>query len=534
MQPTDGQQVNSQNIGVSGRIEEVNRVMLEINGTAVPVERTDANNYSFSGEITLPAGMNTVVAAATDEAGHIGRDQKTVQVRIPREFSVSDLRFTQSGLFDSGSVLAAATRRVARKTSLFRLRVGIRTHDGLSTYVDNAVLVLEGGGPAEQFFPGQPRPPTGNNQFEQYPAKINPIEDGQQAYFFIDGRFLDTGYQYRFILKLYIRGRVVYEPLASDWSFQYIRGITMLLVPQHRNLDKGYIRALIGTLKETARMFPVPDGIANLDSDEIGGIRFASLPPVSYRDHMDPADPLPLAHPYADIPTPIGYEQGFLLHDHDILMNGATTPCPGEVLPINFGYPEDENRNGMFDAQETARLTPAGPTAASPIYQRFLNWVTFAREAAERLRVDWNRNHSRASRRAIVIVTSSGGNRADSTAQNRSGLEGQAANGCSSFWASVNIGGNDVIPHETGHTFGFASTTNRHTNGLPAGSPPATPVPPCEFPGEAINLLTRQIVNPNSAPALMCSWAGRASDRFLSTAEYNALFVRLVNMGGED
>jgi hypothetical protein len=300
----------------------------------------------------------------------------------------------------------------------------------------------------------------------------------------------------------------------------------MLLVPQHVPLDKVYTRALIQVLYDTGRMCPVPDGIASLDSDNPGGIRYAVLAPVSYQGHTDPADNSVLG-------TSVTYDEGFLLHDHDI-MDGATIPCPGEVLPLNFTFAEDENRNGMFDAQETARLMPPPGGGTRPIEQRMNNWDTFARQTAESLRLAWNKNHSHASRRAIVIVTSSLRNRADTTAQNRTGWEGNAGGGQTAFWACIDIGESSSIPHETGHTFGFAFTANSHTNGLPAGSPPATPVPPCEFPGEAINLLTRQIVNPNSAPALMCSWVSRASNLFLSTAEYNALFDRLVSMGGDD
>lgn len=535
LQPaTNGQQVNSRIVRVTGTIVEINGVTLVINGTTVPVQRSAANSYFFTAEITLPEGMSNVEAVVTDEAGNVGRDSKTLDIRIPTQFSVSDVRFTQTGLLDSAIPLP--TSRVARKTSLFRIRLEIRTGDGRPTSVDNAEIVIEGG-PVVQFFPGQPRPSTGN-QFSWYGNL--PITDGQQVYFFITGQFLEPGYSYRFILKLHIRDQLVYQQtLESNWSFQSIRGITMLLVPQHRTLDANYTRALMRVLEESARMFPVPDGITNLDSDEIGGVRFAVLPPVSYRDHMDPADPSPPGT------APIAYDQGFLLHDHDIIMDagpdmvfgtaddGAVIPCPGEVLPINFAFPEDENRNGMFDSQELARLmAPPGGTT-TPISQRMSNWSTFAREHADSVRVDWNRNHSRASRRAIAIVTSSVGNRADRTAQNRTRWEGSAGRGCPSFWASVSIGEPGFIAHETGHTFGFAFTANSHTNGLQAGSPPGTPVPSCQIPGEAINLLTRQIVNPGSA--LMCSGlGGGSSNLFLSTTEYNTLFNRLVSMGGQD
>jgi hypothetical protein len=454
---------------------------------------------------------------------------------------LGDVFFTQSGLFDAS--VPRPPRRLARKTSLFRVALRIHTDDGRPSFVDEAQVVLEGG-PVVQFFSGQPRPTTGNqfaipgtgNPDWFYSKHIPPITDNQQVYFFIPGRFLQPNYRYRFILRLLISNQIVYQrTLADSWSFQDIRGITMLLVPQHRDLDANYTRALMRVLEETARMFPVPDGIANLNSDDLGGIRFSVLPPVSYRDHTDPADPP------APGTTPIAYDQGFLLRDHNVIPNAGADmvygtdlfgtnddPPPilwrGEFLPINFVRPEDENRDGMFNTQELARVVDPPGGGKTPIYQRYSNWWVFASERVESARVDWNMNHhSRASRRAIIIVTSSEGIMTDNSAQNRTGLEGGADTGLTTFWASLSIAEGGFIPHETGHTYGFAFTLNRHTD-----SPSGTPGPSCEFPGEAINLLTRQIVNPGSA--LMCSEVGTSSNLFLNPAEYNTLFDRLVRM----
>jgi hypothetical protein len=293
-------------------------------------------------------------------------------------------------------------------------------------------------------------------------------------------------------------------------------------------------------------MFPVPDGVANLDSGEIGGIRFAVLPPVSYRDHMDPADPsLPGT-------TSITYGQGFVLHDHSVIpgpgadmvfgtnisgTNDDPPPIlwPGEVLPINFSDPEDENRDTMFDTQELARVMVPMGGGTTPIFQRYGSWIRFAYQSVESMRVGWNMSHpSRASRRVIVIVTSSEGIKTDSSAQNRTGLEGGANTEFVQFWASISIAESGFIPHETGHTFGFAFTANRHTDddSPPAGAPPGTPVPSCEIPGEAINLLTRQIFNPGIS--LMCRGVARCSNLFLDPTEYTTLFNSLLSMGGQD
>jgi hypothetical protein len=235
---------------------------------------------------------------------------------------------------------------------------------------------------------------------------------------------------------------------------------------------------------------------------------------------MDPADPPPPET------APIAYDEGFLLHDHNVRTDaGAPLLWPGDFLPINFSFPEDENRNGMFDAEELARVgLPPMPT--DPIRRRLNNWETFVRRCAESLRLVWNRNHPSyaLSGRAIAVVTS--GDRTDSTAQNRTGWEGSAGPGETAFWASVNIDGNGYLPHETGHTFGFALPGNGHTDDPPAGSPPGTSGPSCAFSDEAINLLTRRIVNPGFS--LMCSGVDLSSALFLTPAEYNRLFDLLV------
>src|SRR5437867_3643113 len=235
LRPTEGQQVNSRTILVSGTIREVNGLALTINGTSVPIQRIDANQYFFNAEVTLPEGTNSIEAVATDEFHNTGRDRKTVDIRVPTRFLVSDVRFTQSGLLDSGDPLP--TRRVARKTSLFRLRLEIHSADGRPTSVDDATIVLEGG-TASQYFRGQPYP--FDNQFRW---GSQPISNNQEAYFFINGRWLEPETPYRFVLRLSVGQQLVFQQnLAANWSFRSIYGITMLLVPQNRALDDTYIR----------------------------------------------------------------------------------------------------------------------------------------------------------------------------------------------------------------------------------------------------------------------------------------------------
>jgi hypothetical protein len=141
LQPTEGQQVNSRNILVSGRIREVNGVTLVINGRSVPVQLVGPGVYSFNAEVTLPEGTNTIEAIATDEDHNTGSDRRIVDIRIPASFLVSDLVFTQNGFLDPAT--PRPTRRVAGKTSLFRLRLEIRTADGRPTSVDAANIVVE-------------------------------------------------------------------------------------------------------------------------------------------------------------------------------------------------------------------------------------------------------------------------------------------------------------------------------------------------------------------------------------------------------
>jgi hypothetical protein len=517
LQPTLGQIVNSRTVLVTGRITEFNGVTLVINGSSLPVQRIDANTYFFSGEVTLPENTNIIEAIATDEAGHTGADSRAVDIRIPARFSVSEVHFTQTGFFDL--ITPIPLRRVAGKTSLFRLVLEIRTPDGLQTSVDSANIVIEGG-PILQFSPGQPRPSTGN-QFLW--SGFDAILDGQQVYFFINGRWLDAGSRYRFVLRLAIRQQIVFEYiLVSDCVFQRIRGITMLIVPQHRPLDASLTSTLLRVLDDTARMFAVPDGIADLTSDEAGGIRFAILPPASYRNHTDPADNSLLGRSVA-------YDQGFLLHDHNVGSGPGTdnmygtaddpsTLWAGEFLPINFTAPEDENRNNTFDEEELARVRGGD---ASQVKLRMCNWNVFVRQCAESLRQSWNREPrydapSHMARRAVAVLTASY-NQPIRTGQERTGWAGNAGSGETSYWASLDTDGNGFIPHETGHTFGF-----RHAE---------VPTRPCQFSGEAINLLTRQIINP--AYSVMCpALEGGSSILFLNPTEYDMLYDRVVASGG--
>ncbi|UIE36659.1 hypothetical protein [Leptodesmis sichuanensis] len=515
--PTEGQVVNSRTVTVQGTIVETNQVSLVINGVSVPVRRSGVNTYEFNTEVTLPPDSNVIEAIATDAAGNVGRDGKTVDTVIPASFSISDIRFTQTGLMDTAT--SSPTRLVAGKTSLFRVTLQVRTADGRSARVDRAGITLERGGRVIVDSPGQLRMRMqGTDQDWLAPAYAS-IGDGQQVYCSIRGFWLEAGYPYRVVLRLFIRNQVVFEQtLASNWVFRQIRGITMLLVPQHRPLEAGFVAALMNVLRQTARMYPVPDDIANLDSDERGGIRFAILPPTSYRDHTDPAD--------ADS-WPIPYEQGFLLRDHNVGTNPGpdrtygTSDDPftfqaGEFLPFNFTSAEDANRNGVFDEEELARVRPPGGEHAAK--RRYNNWHAFARQEVESRRQSWNRerinNRRQQSNRAIVVIT---GGSVDT--QMRGGWGGNAGSGESSFWAVIGTGQPGYIPHEMGHTFGFD-----HTDGLSF---------PCPFSGEVINLLTGRIVG--HPLSLMCSDLYRLSDDlFLRPAEYDMMFDRLVTMGGQD
>jgi hypothetical protein len=167
-------------------ILEANGVSLDINGTAVPVQRINANTYEFNTDIALPEGTDVVEARATDDAGNVGVDRRTLDIRVPISFSVSDIRFTQTGLLNLDTPLPP--RRVAGKTSLFRLMLQVRTSDGRSTSVDAASIAIEGGA-VDHVFEGQNRPASG--QFSEYGR--GPIADGQQAYFFMNGRWLEPG-----------------------------------------------------------------------------------------------------------------------------------------------------------------------------------------------------------------------------------------------------------------------------------------------------------------------------------------------------
>jgi hypothetical protein len=300
----------------------------------------------------------------------------------------------------------------------------------------------------------------------------------------------------------------------------------MLLVPQHRPLGDDHLRALMEVLAHTARMYPVPDGVANLDSDDPGGIRIAILPPTNYRDHLDPADVV-----WAD--RSIAYDQGFLLRDHNVgsgpggdgMFGTSDDPFTfeaGEYLPINFTAPEDENRNGRWDDFELARVS------GGDITRRFNNWVSFAQTQAESRRQGWNqfwaslspRTVSFVSGRAIAIVTGT----ARPTPQNRTGLWGQAQSGDTSFWATIDpinttaIPPDDpndpraVIPHETGHAFGFDHPTST-----------------CSLQGEAINLLTRRVI---SLPSdLMCGEPPPCTAAFMKPSDYNQRYDRLARGG---
>lgn len=505
-QPVPGQQVNSPIITVSGSIRELNNVRLFINMTQLPVQRINAVSYHFSGQITLASGQNTIEAVATDEAGNTGGARTSVDVRIPDRFTISNVRFTQTGLFDPASPLP--TRLVARKTGLFCVRLGIQTSDGRTTSVDSADIVVEDG-QSSLTFSGQPRPSGtlfgGSGNYA--------LADGQDAYFFINGRWLEPGRQYQFIIKLRVRQNIVYErTLVSNWSFQNIRGITMLLIPQVRPLNAAYTRALMEVLDNASRIFPVPDGVGNLgSSDANGGIRIAILPPTSYRNHTDPAD-------NSLFGASVSYLQGFLLEDHRVAQDdGSLVIWSGEYLPIEFTHAEDENRNGTLDEEELAHVR-GGESRES--LRRFSMWGTFVRQSAESLRQYWNRFIYRyPAERAIAVVVGGGDD-----AQNRTGLGGNAGGGERTYWADIDAASNGFITHETGHTF-FGPNHDEDVA-------PPTEIS-CRFPGEAINLLTRQIIDP--AYSVMCpELAGGSSILFLHRAQYDMLFDRLVSLGGSD
>ncbi|HKQ80063.1 MAG TPA: hypothetical protein VJ810_40600 [Blastocatellia bacterium] len=513
--PTEGRQVNCRTVSVVGRIRETNGVSLTINGAPVSVSRVDANNHEFSTRITLPEGSGRIEAVATDDSGNRGPASRTVDVRVPARFAVSDVRFTQTGLLDAD--VPMPTRRVSGKTGLFRVRLSVLTADGRPTWVDGASVVVSGSG-VDYFARGE-RPGPGGA------FGATALRDGENAYFFIPGDWLRGSFSYDFRLRISSCGGVAYETaLASGLTFRALPPMTMLLAPQQNTFDAAHTRSLLRVLEHFARIYPVADGVAGLTSEDRGGIRFAMIAPINYAGHTDPNDGF--------LPSGISYDQGFLLRNHATGMSpgddgrfGTTDdPFPstiraGEYLPINFSSAEDADRNGRFDAEELDRVfRGADGMRRSEALQRFSNWVNFMNSAAETRRQSWNRACASARAARVINMLTWG-----AALQNNGDPTGQAGRGHRAFWASLDDSGPDgdvnaVIAHETGHALGFG-----HAD---AGAPTCNSNGACNLAGEAINLLTREVI---TAPlSVMCSCIGGPRPYFLTISEYNQLFDRFV------
>lgn len=525
--PQGGQTVNDPVVWVTGQVVEVSGVRLTINGAPVPVQRTGPTTWHFAAWAAL-TGDGRILAQATDEAGLTGQDEKRLVLRVPAVFRTSDVRFTQTGLLGPGTA-QLQTRRIAGKTSLFRLQLTVRTAGGEPAFVDGGTVSVEGGSRSASFA-GHP-PPSGGVQFSLNDSSAR-LGDGT-TYFFIDGRALEAGYRYRFVLRLYVRNQLVSEQvLAEGWQFRAVRGLGVLIAPQHRPLSAEMTGGLLRTLNEMARIYPVPDGAVSLTGERGGGIRFALLPPTDYQGHTDPADA-------AWRNREIAFEDGYLLRDHLVEVdpgpdgrwntgNEIAVLQAGEYLPINFSGAEDANRNGSFDEEERARLRGGNNT---PMLQRYERWGRFVRTDAAVRRFGWNIQHAglapeRLAHRAVATPTATP---ARDAFQNRTGLAGNAGPGEVSFWADVEPEPRPgaFIPHEVGHSYRLDRTQSMHTE--TSTDPTTNPMNRCVFLGEAVNLLTRQIIP--TPTSLMCSGVGDVSGVFLAPTEYDFMFDQFSSRG---
>lgn len=518
--PREGATANSQTIYVSGRIAESNGVHLTVNGVAMSVRRSDSMHYEFGGTVTLPSGSNRVTALAIDDAGNRGSDQRTVNFRIPTSFNLTNVVFTQTGVMDSA--VPRPARLVGRKTGLFKMTLTARSADGQPTYVDYAQVAVIHSGRDSAVFRGDAEPPSG-----VYFGPTTPfthLQDGSPIYSIIDGSQLRYNEPNSFEVRLFVGGRQVYrQVLGTDWTFSYLKGIAVLLVPQHSALNADYTRSLLFTMDNFARFYPVPDGICDLTADGVAGVRFAVLPPADYEGHLDPADD-----------STIAYEQGWLLRDHRVGGPGPDNMSfntddsfdlwSGEYLPINFTFPEDDNRNGVLDANEAARRMGS----PSPLNRRMSNWSTFIRSNAESARIAWNTAHGAtySSRRAVALV------RWGPDQQNRTGWLGNAGGGETSFWMSIDTGGNPSLPHEVGHTLGLGHTDDIPMSGAAAAGlrgDATSGATTCSLTGSSINLRDRMFFA--EGYSMMCSGVGGSTNAFILPGDYVNLFDQFVALG---
>lgn len=510
--PASGQTLNSTSALVTGTIREPYLASVTVNGVAAELVRLDANRTAFRATVALADGTNAVTATARDRSGNEASATHTAYVRAPARIETTDVRFTQTGVF--WERLYDDDRRVARKTSLFRITPVIRSTIDEPSYVDEAALVLQGLGP-EVVFRGHTRPADG--QFSSATQR-GPYADGQPVYFFVEGRHLLPDRPLRFVLRLSAAGRVVSErPVTPDWTFRSMPGLSLLVVPQHRRFGLAHTAGLLRILDEFARILPVADGFASLDGIEPAGIRFALTAPTNYANHTDPAD----------TPT-IPYDQGFIVRDRQVVTaNPDQVPgsgdepsqfFAGEQIVINFTFPMDENRNGVFETFEWARVVSPAPGVRSQAHDRIANWNAFAEGDAERKRQEWNRGRSAphtAGRAAVALSWGPGG-------LNRTGLLGQGGAGRSTCWVSVDYGDDASFVQEIAHTFGLSRAVfpdNDHTDDGLVGS--------CRFGRESVNLLERRLAD--GMDSVMCSQIGDISTHFLLPEEYAYIYDRLAD-----
>jgi hypothetical protein len=502
-----------QRVRVMGQVVDASSASLTINGNPTPLARFQANRYWFNTEIMLLEGSNAIPFIVWDEFNNTRVDLLTLEYRRPARFAALTPHFSQSGLV--GADPFPPTRLVARKTAVLSVNLEVLTADFRDTSVDRAELVLTAAG-STHVLDGKLAGWDG--------ALITPppegIANGTAVYFIIDGSRLPPGTPVDLVLRLYACGSQVHqEPLANGWTFRETPPLTLVLQPQHRSLDATHTRALLSVLDHFARVYPVADGVAELDSAGPGGLRVHLMPPLSYRDHLDPDDT-----------TPAGdYSQGFLLHDHRV----GFGPGPdgiigtnamgisddlsqsefwlGEYLVMNFTFAEDANRNSTFDPLELTRVAAPPGGGPTPVFQRVQNWTTFAANGAENLRLSWNRERSFLSSRQAAHKCAVLTFRQNRNCETRGCLAGNAA----APWASHDPLGTPFLPHEITHTLGIRGD---YTSA-------------CTIVGIAVDLLNRRQI-PQPADLMCASVGGGPTNHFLRPTDYNILFDQFLPTGG--